>query len=160
VIQSAAARIGGHPFVADEVDEEPEEDEEPADEPPDEEEEPPSAEPDPEPDRESEPEPDRESESDPDPEPDRESEPEPDRESDPDPELPSEPLSLDSPEPDAALAAALVPAPELPRSFFAHPDPLKWIAGAANCLRIEPSAPHDGQKCGPGSLIPCRMSAR
>ena len=58
-----------------------------------------------------------------------------------------------------AAAAAFV---ELaaPRSFFAHPEPLKWIVGGANCLRIVPSAPHDGQNCGPGSLIPWRMSAR
>jgi hypothetical protein len=56
-------------------------------------------------------------------------------------------------------AAALV-TDELPRSFFAQPDPLKWIAGAANCLRIDPSAPHDGQNVGPGSLMPWRMSAR
>ena len=34
---------------------------------------------------------------------------------------------------------------ELPRSFFAQPDPLKWIAGAANCLRIVPAAPQLGQ---------------
>jgi len=56
--------------------------------------------------------------------------------------------------------AAFVPLDELPRSFFAQPEPLKWIAGAANCLRIVPSLPHEGQKCGPGSLIPWRMSDR
>jgi hypothetical protein len=55
---------------------------------------------------------------------------------------------------------AFVPELDLPRSFFAQPDPLKWIAGAANCLRIESSAPQDGQYRGPGSLIPWRMSAR
>jgi hypothetical protein len=80
-----------------------------------------------------------------------------------DDELESDPddsaLDSDFDSPDAVLAAALV-LEELPRSFFAQPDPLKWIAGAANCLRMDPSAPHDGQKFGPGSLIPWRMSAR
>ena len=60
----------------------------------------------------------------------------------------------------APLLAALVPAGDPPRSFFAQPDPLKWIAGVVNCLRIIPSWPQDGQKLGPGSLIPWRMSAR
>jgi hypothetical protein len=60
----------------------------------------------------------------------------------------------------ADLAEALVLAPEPPRSFLAQPVPLKWTAGAANCLRIVPSAPHEGQNRGPGSLIPWRMSAR
>jgi hypothetical protein len=46
------------------------------------------------------------------------------------------------------------------RSFFAHPEPLKTIAGGANALRIVPSAPHDGQNFGPLSLIPWRMSVR
>jgi hypothetical protein len=54
----------------------------------------------------------------------------------------------------ADLADALVLAPEPPRSFLAQPVPLKWMAGAANCLRMVASAPHDGQKRGPGSLIP------
>lgn len=86
------------------------------------------------------------------------------------PELPLEPppspepvaspplASFFSLDPDAA-AAALVAA-EPPRSFFAQPEPLKWIAGVVNCLRIVPPAPHEGQKCGPGSLMPWRMSAR
>jgi hypothetical protein len=63
-----------------------------------------------------------------------------------------------SPEPSPAAAARVLLDP--PRSFFAQPDPLKWTVGTANCLRIVPSSPHDGQKCGPGSLIPWRMSAR
>ena len=46
---------------------------------------------------------------------------------------------------EAALAEALVLAPEPPRSFLAQPVPLKWMAGAANCLRMVASAPHDGQ---------------
>jgi hypothetical protein len=49
---------------------------------------------------------------------------------------------------------------ELPRSFFAQPDPLKWIVGGANSLRIVPSSPHEGQKSGPGSFRPWRMSVR
>ena len=47
-----------------------------------------------------------------------------------------------------------------PRSFFAQPDPLKWIAGGANALRIVPSAPQAEQKSGPLSLTPWRMSVR
>jgi len=62
-------------------------------------------------------------------------------------------------EPLDALFAALV-RDDAPRSFLAQPDPLKWIAGNVNCLRIVPSRPHAGQKTGPGSLIPWRMSAR
>jgi hypothetical protein len=54
----------------------------------------------------------------------------------------------------AALAEALVLAPEPPRSFLAQPVPLKWTAGAANCLRMVASAPHEGQNRGPGSLMP------
>jgi hypothetical protein len=70
-------------------------------------------------------------------------------------ELPDEPLDalLD------ALFAALV-RDDAPRSFLAQPDPLKWIVGDENCLRIVPSRPHAGQKTGPWSLIPWRMSAR
>ena len=66
---------------------------------------------------------------------------------------------VDEDEPLAAFAAALV---ELlpPRSFLAQPDPLKWMEGAENSLRMVPSLPHEGQKLGPGSLIPWRMSAR
>lgn len=45
----------------------------------------------------------------------------------------------------ADLAEALVLAPDPPRSFFAQPVPLKWMAGAANCLRMVASAPQDGQ---------------
>jgi len=81
----------------------------------------------------------------------------------PDPDPPSddpfEPPSLpDSPDLDPEDAARVALA--LPRSFLAQPEPLKWIVGAANCLRRVPSRPHDGQNCGAGSLIPWRMSAR
>ena len=67
-------------------------------------------------------------------------------------------LSFAALEPAGAAAARVLLDP--PRSFFAQPDPLKWTVGTANCLRIVPASPHDGQKCGPGSLIPWRMSAR
>jgi hypothetical protein len=69
----------------------------------------------------------------------------------PDPEAPS----LDDFELEDDLDALA-----LPRSFFAQPDPLKWIVGGANSLRIVPSLPHDGQNRGPGSLRPWRMSVR
>ena len=66
-----------------------------------------------------------------------------------------EPPSAD----DFALADDLEPL-ELPRSFLAQPDPLKWIVGGANSLRIVPASPHEGQKSGPGSFSPWRMSVR
>ena len=40
------------------------------------------------------------------------------------------------------------------RSFFAQPEPLKWMAGETIALRRVPSAPQFGQKFGAGSLIP------
>jgi hypothetical protein len=158
----------GQPSRPDDVElpDEPELDEPELDEP--EELEPEPEEPDePEPD---EPEPDEPEPDDPEPE---EPEPEPD---DPEPDQPDEPDS-DVPEPpdDPASVPPLVPAPspsltpfvspaaaaaaarvavELPRSFFAQPEPLKWIAGVVNCLRNVPPAPQDGQNCGAGSLIP------
>src|SRR5262245_28803677 len=46
------------------------------------------------------------------------------------------------------------------RSFFAQPEPLKWMAGGANALRIVPSLPHDGQNWGAGSLRPRSSSVR
>jgi hypothetical protein len=81
-------------------------------------------------------------------------EPEPDDEEEPEEELeplfedpPSEvPPLVDAPSPlDAVLAAAVSPPSEppdfdafraaAPRSFFAQPEPLKWIAGGAKPLR-------------------------
>ncbi len=41
---------------------------------------------------------------------------------------------------------------ELARSFFAQPDPLKWIVGGANTLRIVFSRPHDWDR----SAVPGR----
>ena len=74
------------------------------------------------------------------------------------PPLAEAPSPPDSPAFDDAALDARVEL--LPRSFFAQPEPLKWIVGGANCLRIVPSRPHDGQNLGPGSLIPWMMSAR
>jgi hypothetical protein len=95
-------------------------------------------------------------------EPDEPDEPvEPESDAD-EPESEDVPLSLDvvAPSPDAFELAAALDALELPRSFFAQPEPLKWIVGGANSLRIVPSSPHDGQNRGPGSFRPWRMSVR
>ena len=83
--------------------------------------------------------------------------PDPDEEPDPEPDS-DDPEAAPSPD-DLALEDDLEP-DELPRSFFAQPDPLKWIVGGANSLRIVPSSPHEGQKSGPGSFRPWRMSVR
>jgi hypothetical protein len=45
-----------------------------------------------------------------------------------------------------------------PRSFFAQPVPLKWMAGAVKPFVIVPSAPHSGQNFGPWSLMPWMTS--
>lgn len=45
------------------------------------------------------------------------------------------------------------------RSFFAHPDPLKWTAGALMALRIGPP-PHSGQLLGSSAWTPCITSNR
>jgi hypothetical protein len=78
----------------------------------------------------------------------------------PSPDDEPEPFDSDEASPPFALADAFVPAPDPPRSFFAQPEPLKWMVGGANSLRIVPSLPHDGQNNGPGSLRPWRMSVR
>jgi hypothetical protein len=87
---------------------------------------------------------------------------EPPESDDDEPESDELPLSLDveAPSPDAFELEDDRDALELPRSFFAQPDPLKWIVGGANSLRIVPSSPHDGQNRGPGSFRPWRMSVR
>jgi hypothetical protein len=43
-------------------------------------------------------------------------------------------------------------------SFFAHPEPLKWMAGVLRALRILP--PQVSQVVGPFSAIECRTSMR
>jgi len=45
------------------------------------------------------------------------------------------------------------------RSFLAHPDPLKWIAGAANAFLTGPP-PHSGQTVGWSAWTPRRTSNR
>jgi hypothetical protein len=45
---------------------------------------------------------------------------------------------------------------DAPRSFFAHPDPLKWIVGVANDLRIAP--PQTLQCDGPWPWTPWTTS--
>jgi hypothetical protein len=45
------------------------------------------------------------------------------------------------------------------RSFFAHPDPLKWIAGGANAFRTGPE-PHSGHAAGGASWTPWMTSNR
>jgi hypothetical protein len=86
-------------------------------------------------------------------------------------ELLSEPLSLDPPLSEPLPPSAEPSPPELDaevddepafaarRSFFAQPDPLKWIAGAANALRTGP-LPQSGQLVGPASLRPWITSKR
>jgi hypothetical protein len=136
VIQSAAAGIGAQsPPEPD--DPEPDEPLEPEDPEESEREEPDDSEPDEEDELDDEP--------DPEPSPDDE-----DDEPDPSEPDPSDPFEL----PDDFVPL------DPPRSFLAHPDPLKWIVGGANSFRIVPSLPHDGQNCGPGSLRPWRMSVR
>jgi hypothetical protein len=46
-----------------------------------------------------------------------------------------------------------------PRSFFAHPEPLKWIVGAEKALRTG-DAPQIGQLVGPSALTEWRISNR
>lgn len=73
----------------------------------------------------------------------------------PDPELEPEPPS------DASSLFEPELFDEVParRSFFAQPEPLKWIAGAANTLRTGP-LPHNGQLVGPSSWRPWMTSNR
>jgi hypothetical protein len=157
VIQSAAAGTGQPSLRLDDRDsdelDEPEEPDEPL-----EPEEPLELEEPPEPDEPDEPEAPEDSD-----EPEEPDAPDFDPLDSPDPEPPSDdpfdPPSLPE-SPDLAPAAAARVALALPRSFLAQPEPLKWIVGAANCLRRVPSRPHDGQNCGAGSLIPWRMSER
>jgi hypothetical protein len=69
----------------------------------------------------------------------------------PSPPEPSPPEPADDPEAAPALAAR--------RSFFAQPEPLKWIAGAAKALRTGP-LPHSGQLVGGSSCKPWITSKR
>ena len=86
---------------------------------------------------------------------------------------PAEPESL---EPELAPEALLAPSPasvedeasavvlararlELERSFFAQPEPLKWIDGAEKAFRTG-DAPQIGQASGPLAATPCITSKR
>ena len=67
---------------------------------------------------------------------------------------------------DPSLSAAVSPSPEddalftaARRSFLAHPEPLKWIAGGANAFRTGPE-PHRGHCSGAGSWTPWMTSNR
>ena len=74
---------------------------------------------------------------------------------------PDAPPSEDPPSLELVALAAFVRALLVDdRSFFAQPDPLKWIAGLVGALRMEPSVPQLGQKRGPASLIPWITSTR
>lgn len=59
--------------------------------------------------------------------------------------------------PSSALALALPGAAVARRSFFAQPEPLKWIAGALMPLRRGPD-PHSGQIVGRSAKTPCISS--
>jgi hypothetical protein len=99
-------------------------------------------------------------------------EPPPVTDSPDEPLLELEPDSLSEPEPEPVppsdeleplleslfSSLARVDRADDPRSFFAHPLPLKWIAGATNAFVIVPSAPHSGQNLGPWSLMPWMTS--
>jgi hypothetical protein len=78
---------------------------------------------------------------------------------DPSPALDDSPALAVSPPTDAAspdgFAARDLPVEALAeRSFFAHPEPLKWTADVVIPLRSVPSAPQAGQNRGPGAWIP------
>jgi len=74
------------------------------------------------------------------------------------PSFDSEAASFDSEAP--SFESLLEDRAAVRRSILAQPDPLKTTAGAAMPLRIVASAPQAGQKLGPVSKIPCRISAR
>jgi len=94
----------------------------------------------------------------------------------PDDSFGPEPVDEDEPDPDPSESffAGAAPSPLedppsepldddfralAPRSFFAQPDPLKWIVGAVNALRTS-WLPQIGQLVGPASLTPCSTSNR
>jgi hypothetical protein len=71
--------------------------------------------------------------------------------------------SLEPPSPPVAAGAvsdaeAALRAAE-PRSFFAQPEPLKWIDGAEKAFRTG-DAPQIGQASGPLAATPCITSKR
>jgi hypothetical protein len=93
----------------------------------------------------------------PEPDDEEEDEDEDEEEEEPDP-APSEPVfagagpsSLEEPPSDPPEDEDFRPLD--PRSFFAQPEPLKWIVGAVNALRTS-WLPQTGQAVGPASLTP------
>jgi hypothetical protein len=64
----------------------------------------------------------------------------------------------DAPSVDAAALAAAFVDDAAPRSFFAQPEPLKWIAGITSALRMV--APQTGHPSGPWLWMPCTTSMR
>jgi hypothetical protein len=75
-----------------------------------------------------------------------------------------DPLSVGPPSVEPPSVGAVLPAFRAPlvdeRSFFAQPEPRKWIAGVPIAFRIVPSAPQLGQNRGPASWIPWITSTR
>lgn len=86
------------------------------------------------------------------------------------PSLPDDALSAPDDEPSAPAATGVESAPPSPAafsppppaarcaSFFAQPEPLKWMAGVLNALRIRP--PQTSHLVGPFSAIECLTSMR
>jgi hypothetical protein len=76
--------------------------------------------------------------------------------------LDDEPDDVSPPDPDVVASSFFVDVERLElavdRSFFAQPEPLKWIVGGANAFVIVPSAPQLGQNLGPPSWIPWTTS--
>lgn len=67
------------------------------------------------------------------------------------------PAPLD--DPSAAAAARVELDEDAVRSFFAQPEPLKWIDGALNALRTG-DAPHTTHASGPSAATPWMTSNR
>ena len=68
-------------------------------------------------------------------------------------DAPASPLEVPASADD--FAARALPGEALAaRSFFAHPEPLKWTVGVVNPFRSVPSAPQAGQNRGPAAWIP------
>jgi outer membrane biosynthesis protein TonB len=97
-------------------------------------------------------------------------EPEPPDVEEPEPELDDEPPP-EAVSDEVEVAAALSPPDDVsppveaafraldPRSFFAQPDPLKWMVGGAKAFRIS-VLPQIGQLAGLGSWTPWITSNR
>ncbi len=74
-------------------------------------------------------------------------------------EEPSAPAATGAESVPASPAAFLsAPLAALCASFFAQPEPLKWMAGVLKAFRIRP--PQASQVVGPFSAIECRTSMR